>query len=89
MGYLAVIRPVIGRGCEKEGESMSGFIVCYQGHPVRFVTNLHKRWSICHVDDASEFATQEEAELAIVNFGLRGNGRVSIRRKILPEPVTK
>jgi hypothetical protein len=67
----------------------SPFIVCYQSHPVRFVTNLAKRYSICHVDEASEFATREEAELAIVNFGLRGNGRVSIRRKVLPEPLSK
>jgi hypothetical protein len=67
----------------------SPFIVCYQSHPLRFVTNLNRRYEVVHIDRASEFATREEAELAIVNFGLRGNGRVSIRRKILPEPLSK
>lgn len=54
------------------------YIVTYDSHPIRFVQNHQKVWSVCHPDDATVFESVDEATVALVDWRLRGNGRVKI-----------
>ena len=59
------------------------WIVTYQGHPVRFVQNHQRAWGVCHIDQATTFAAEEDAQLKIVDWSLRGNSKFKIRRQHL------
>ena len=59
------------------------WIVTYQGYPVRFVRNHQRTFTVCHLDDATTFATEDDAHIKIVDWPLRGNPKFKVRRQHL------
>lgn len=65
--------------------AVSPLIVTYQGHPVKFVQNLQRVFTVCHIDDATMFESEGEARVKLRDWNLHGNGRFAVRRKILEQ----
>jgi hypothetical protein len=69
-----------------ESSDTGRYVVHYRGVPVRFVNNVCGRvWSVVHISEATRFETRDDAQVAIVDWGLLGRSDFTID----PSPTSR